>query len=879
MPSPAEVQDSLIGLQFGHYRILQRIGSGGMGVVYRGFDTHLDRDVAIKVLKPGTIADDHSRKSFRNEAHALSKLNHPNIATIFDFHTEDGRDFLVMEFIDGVPVSQRLLEGSLPQKDVIALGAQLAEALSAAHDRSVIHRDLKPSNLCLTADGRLKILDFGLAKLRLSANVGPASETLSETHVMAGTLAYMAPEQVLGLEVDARTDLHAAGTVLYQMATGLPPFVAADRLELMNEVLRSSPPPASTRNPRLSPELDRIIHKCLERDPDNRYQSAKELAIDLRRLQSDLPSLASSEQAGTTRIPRISRRKKWVAVIPSLVVLLGVGIITGRFPASVFTGQKSPEIPRDKQLAVLPFTVTDGDPQRAAFGAGLTETLTVRLTQFTRDPFLQVVPTAEVRGRQIAGVDEARQEFGVNLVLEGSLHKAGNQIRINLILVDARTRRQLRANSLTVTDGDAFRAEDAVVTAGFEMLGMDTRASSLGEHYPHGTQVAGAYDYYIQGRGYLQNYDREENLNSAIQVFQRALELDKNYALAHAGLGEAYWQKYRLNKLPQWLGQSRDSCHAANRLDPQLPAAHACLGNLSIATGNYGDAAKEFSLVLQNEPTNDAAYKGLADAYERMGKLQEAESTYKQAIALRPHYWAPYNWLGVFYYNQSRSHEASEMFRQVVALSPDCIRGYFNLSASLTDEGLYDDSIRAAQRSIEIQPSDYGYSNLANALFFQKRYLEAVPAYERAIQYAPNNPLLWWNLADGYYWAPGRRNDSFPAYRHCVDLAIQDLKSNPDDITEKFGILATCQAMLGQKDAALAALNRGFRLAPDHPSLLFHAALVSVQFHDHEGTLRLLTKCLGAGYPQARIRDYPNFDSLRSDPRFQDLFRSKASHN
>lgn len=867
--------DPLIGHLIGHYRIGEKIGSGGMGVVYRAHDEHLDREVAIKVLLPGAIADDSARKKFRNEAYALSKLNHPNIATVHDFDTHDGRDFLVMEFIEGVTLNKRLLEGSLPQKDVIALGTQLADGLSAAHNRAVIHRDLKPSNLRITADGRFKILDFGLAKLRLSARVSGASETLSETHDMAGTLAYMAPEQVLGGEIDARTDIHAAGTVLYQMATGLPPFTAEERSELMNEVLRSSPSPVNTLNPQLSPELGRIIGKCLERDPENRYQSAKELAIDLRRMQTGIQPQAASKRAVAAAFRSISRKKKWTAAIASLVVLLGIGAIVGYFlPPSVTRGHISPEIPREKQLAVLPFTVTDADAQTAAFGAGLTETLTAKLTQLTRDPLLQVVPAPEVRGKHIASVDAARQEFGVNLVLEGSLHTSGKQVRINFILVDTRTRRQLRASSLTATDGDAFRAEDAVVNAAFEMLGMDTRLKEGVERESYGTQVAGAYDYYLQGRGYLQNYDREENLDSAIEVFRHALALDKNYALAYAGLGEAFLQKYHLNALPQWLRQSWDSCRTANKLDAQLPAAHACLGNLSIATGKYADAATEFSLVLQNEPTNDAAYKGLADAYERIGKLHEAESTYKQAIALRPHYWATYNWLGVFYYHQARVHEASEMFRQVVALAPDSIRGYYNLGASLMDEGQYDDSIRASQRSIEIQPSDYGYLNLGSAYLFQKRYDDAIRAYEQASAYSQKDPLVWWNLGDGYYWAPGRRKDSVAAYRKCAELASQELTQNRND-TEKLGILAVCQAMLGQKSASIATLEHAFRISPDDPSLLFQAALVHIQFDDRDETLRELTKCRAAGYPAARIRDYPNFQSLHSEPKFQELLRAQ----
>jgi serine/threonine protein kinase/tetratricopeptide (TPR) repeat protein len=843
-----------------------------MGVVYRAHDEHLDREVALKVLLPGTIANDSARRKFRNEAFALSKLNHPNIATVHDFDTDNSLDFLVMELIEGVTLSAMLLEGSLPQKDVTSLGVQMAAGLAAAHDRGVIHRDLKPANLRITSDGRCKILDFGLAKLRLSANASPSTETMSETSLMAGTLPYMAPEQVLGGEIDARTDIHATGTVLYQMATGLPPFHSPDRSELVNEVLRSCPPPPDTLNPRLSPELARIITKCLERDPENRYQSAKELAIDLRHLQ--LSTQSPAEPPYAAHRSALGAKKKSLALIASLLALLVAGLGLWHFLSnSSKRASMSPPLPLDKQLAVLPFTVSDGDPQRVAFGAGLTETLTAKLTQLTRDPLLQVVPAPEVLRNRVDSVDGARKEFGVNLVLEGSLHTSGRQMRVNFILVEARTRRQLRANSLTLADDDAFHIEDAVVSAAFEMLGMDTRLTERAEQDPHRTQVAGAYDYYLQGVGYLQNYDRPQNVDNAIQLFQRALGLDKNYALAYAGLGEAFLQKYRFTQIAPTLQQARDSCRTANQLDPQLPTAHSCLGGLAVATGDYAKAVREFSLVLQREPTNDAAYKGLAKAYERMGKLEQAESTYKQAIALRPHYWATYNWLGAFYYNQARVHDASEMFRQVIALAPDSVRGYSNLAASLMDEGLYNDALHAAQRSIEIQPSDDAYSNLGSASFFLQRYNDAISAFQKATEVSPHDPLLWLNLGDGYYWAPGRRENASPAYQRCTEFASQQLDQNSKD-SVTLGILAVCQAMLGRKESSFTSLNRALRLTPDDPSVLFFAALVHMQFDERDNALHYLTKCRAAGFPQPKLRDYPNFQPLHSDPNFQRLIQA-----
>ena len=280
-------QDRAVGQTLSHYLIVEKIGAGGTGEVFRARDQRLLRDVAIKVIPPGTLITESSRKHFRTEALLLSKLNHPNVTTIHDFDTEHGVDFLVMEYIPGITLNKKLATESLSEKEVIRLGIQLAEGLAAAHEQGIVHRDLKPGNLRLTSDGRLKILDFGLASLRL-----PEVDTsiASETQTMAGTLPYMAPEQLSGAKVDSRTDIHGAGSVLYEMATGQRPFGDVERSQLVSAILRQPPQPPTALNPRLSPDLARIITKCLEKEPENRYQSAKELAVDLRRLARDTES-------------------------------------------------------------------------------------------------------------------------------------------------------------------------------------------------------------------------------------------------------------------------------------------------------------------------------------------------------------------------------------------------------------------------------------------------------------------------------------------------------------------------------------------------------------------------------------------------------------
>jgi tetratricopeptide (TPR) repeat protein len=878
MPDQVLSADSLIGLEFSHYRIIEEIGSGGMGVVFRAHDNHLDREVAIKVLHPGTITNEGARKHLHKEALALSKLNHPNIATIYDFDDQRGIDFLVMEYIPGITLNHKLAAGSLPEKEVIRLGVQLAEGLSAAHEHGVVHRDLKPGNLRLTDDGRLKILDFGLAKLRQPVSECATTESLSETHAMAGTLPYMAPEQLLGVDIDARTDIHAAGSVLYEMATGQRPFAEVPSGHLIGAILRSPPAEPRTLNPKVSRELERIIGKCLEKEPESRYQSAKELAVDLCRLGRDngpVPTSGRDHIVHWSSWVRLNRGALlWAAI--AVPVFLAAAALLGPVRQQLRGGLGLSPIPHEKQVAVLPFSVVGNDPETAAFGAGLTETLTAKLTQLTGDTSLQVVPATEIRAKHINTVDDARKEFGANLALEGSLYKSGGQVRVNYILVDAHSLRQVRASSLTVAVTDPFSAQDAVVDGAIQMLELKVQGRERQALESHGTQVARAYDYYLQGRGYLQNYDRVENLDSAIQVFERALALDPNYALAYAGLGDAYWKKYESSKEPAWIERSRQTCQQANRLDSQLSSAHGCLGTLYAGTGDYQEAALQFERAVESEPTNDSAFRGLANAYEQLGKQQEAERTLRRAIELRPHYWASYNWLGAYYYRQARFREAAEMFNQVVALAPDSFLGYSNLGAAYVELARYNEAITVLERSIAIRPYDYGYTNLGNAYFFLRRYEEADHAYEQAVKLNEKDSLVWWNLGDGYYWTPGKRNQSVAAYRQAIAIAGEDLRVNSND-SDAYGVLAICHAMLGEKGPAMDALHRGLQLSPEDPSLFFEAAIVHNQFDQPDEAIAWLKKAVAAGYSPSRIRDFPDFEPLRTKPQFQEFLRPKLN--
>jgi len=859
----------LSGTIIGRFAIQELLGKGGMGEVYRASDLRLKRQVALKRIAPHLRGDKRSRERLWKEAEWASRLSDPHIAAVHDVIDEENELFIVMEYVEGQTLRRRLAE-PISIIEFLPIATECTLALAAAHNAGVVHHDIKPENIMLTTSGQVKVLDFGVAKNLPSQRESTLStQTCTE---FAGTLNYMAPEAVREEKSDSRADIFSLGIVFYEAIAGSNPFRAKSFLETSDRILHHDQVPLCELNPKLPAEFDRIVGKMLAKDPAQRYSAAADLAVDLRALERTL----TESGARVIRQLPVARRRwamPWGTLILAAASLVAIAAYTpARQQLKVWLGI-SP-IPRTKQVAVLPLSVADGDAQTAAFGAGLTETLTAKLTQLTGDPSLQVVPATEIRGKHVSTVDDARKEFGVNLVLEGSLHKSGQQVRVNYILVDARTRRQLRAESLTFAATDSFAAEDAFVNGAIRMLELEIQGRQRKALETHGTEVAGAYDYYLQGRGYLQNYDREENLDIAVQVFERALAIDPGYALAYAGLGDAYWKKYRSNKEPSWIEKSRAACQQASRLDSKLSSAHACLGTLSAGTGNYQEAAREFERAVETEPTNDDAFRGLAGACERLGKPEEAENTYRRAIELRPHYWAGYNWLGAFYYRHVRFREAAEMFNQVVALAPDSFLGYSNLGATHVEQARYADAIKILEKSIAIRPSDYGYTNLGNAYFFLRRYEEADQAYQQAIKLSEKDSLLWWNLGDGYYWTPGKRSQSVAAYRQGITTAEEELRVNPRN-SYSYGVLAICHAMLGEKKLALDALGSGLQLSPADPFLLFQAALVYNQFGQSDEAIAWLKKAQTAGYSQARIRDYPNFDSLWINPRSQELLRGR----
>ncbi len=836
-----------------------------MGVVYRAHDTRLDRDVALKVVRSRALNDGSARERFRKEALLLSRLCHPNIAQVYDFDTEDGVDFLIMEFVTGDTLASTITRGPILEETTINLGIQIASALENAAEVGIVHRDLKPGNIMMTVKGGAKVLDFGLARMfRSDENV---TETLDAGGV-AGTLPYMAPEQLRGEPADFRSDIYSLGGILYEAGTGQRPFDSRISTGLISDILNKSPIAPRQRNPNLSLGFESVVLRCLAKEPRQRYQRASELRVALETIRGSGGMVPSGMRTVRLRSLRI------LVVAALLIVTTWVGVVV--------TWRSSKRLPRvnaaiANELAVLPLNTKNENGETLAFDNGLVETLTSRLTQLSRRHPLQVVPASEVRAKGVTNLQEAREQFGATLGLQLNVQRSGQLVRVNYALVDAKLHRQLGGDTITAPASDPFSLEDRVAESIVKCLEIELQPQEEKSLNEHGTNQPSAYDYYLQGRGYLQEPQKPENIDSAITVFGHALERDPGYALAIAGLGEAYWRRYELDNENRWAIQAQGSCEKAIAFDANQAESHACLGMVYEGMGKYEDAVNQYRRAVEIEPTRDDAIRGLASAYAKLGRMDEAERTLQVAIGVRPQYWKGYNSLGALYMNEGRYEEAAKMFSQVVALAPDSFRGFSNLGATYVRLGRYPEAIKSLQDSIKIRPTEEAVSNLGTAFYSLRQFDNAGKSYSEATKLNDQNYVIWGNLADSYYYS-GKRANATLAYQRAISLAEKRLEVNPRDASVLSDI-SGYYAMLGRRQEAFASLEKALKLSEKKdPDVLFEAAMVHNQFGETSRALELLDKALVAGFSPTTISDAPALDNLRGNERFQVILRSRLNH-
>ncbi|MEO5936028.1 MAG: tetratricopeptide repeat protein [Terriglobales bacterium] len=863
---------NLTGRTIGRFVIGARLGQGGMGEVYRAEDSVLRRAVAIKRITPRLSADEQYKVRLLKEAERASSFSNQNVAVVHDVLEEHGSVFLVMEYVEGRTLRARM-GTPISLDEFYDMAEQCVRGIAGAHQNGILHCDIKPENIMIGPRGQIKILDFGLAK-QLPRDTDDTLDEIASTRSgnFSGTVAYMAPEVLLEKPADARSDIFSLGVVFYEVLTRTHPFRAASLIGTSDRILREEPPPMGAGLP---PALDFLVSKMLSKDPEHRQNSAEEVLRELTAVRegSATSGMLSWQHWRKRMRQHPAKAYAGVAVAAFLVLAAAVWIVKARFPQA-FRPQlvHTVPLPATRQLAVLPFSTTGTENAERAYGLGLAETVTSRLAEVSTGLPLQVVSAGDIRAQSIRTAEQARMHYGANLVLEGTLSRSGATVRVHYTLVDPADRRIVRAGMISGDAADPFGLEDRVVESVMKSLEMELSAGARAQNAATRTQQPAAYDFYLRGRGYLQEYDRPENIDNAIQVFQRSLLGDPNYALAYAGLGESYRHKYDQTRDAAWMQRGQEACRKASELGPNLPDGHVCLGVIFTHTGKYEEAVAEFRKALATEPRHDQAQVELALALERSGRFDEAETTYRNAVALRPQYWSPHNRLGRFYLARGKYAEAIEKFEQVVALAPDSFRGYSNLGAAYLMTGRFAEAIPKLEKSFAIRPNAAAGNNLGAAYFYQRRYADAAKAYEKAALLDQKDYAIVGNVAEAYYWA-NRRELALQNYQKAIAMAKQTLGTNPKhELTLR--ALALYSAMIGDRVKAIE-FNQKARAAAGaqsrDPEGSLSTAIVYAKLGDRDATFRYLNEAVKRGLALDRVTQSPNFSHLSDDPRMKTL--------
>lgn len=863
------------GSDFGpRYHIEALLGRGGMGEVYKATDRELGRSVAIKLVLTDLATDPEIMQRFKQELLMASKVSHKNILRIHDLGEVEGLKFISMAYVEGSDLHHVLKqEGRLPIERAVKIFRQLCSALAAAHAEGVLHRDLKPQNVLVDQDDNVYVSDFGLAK-----SLETGAEGMTRTGELMGTPRYMAPEQALRGKLDHRADLYSLGLILYEMVTGEVPFAGETAMQVMLLRIQEKPRNPKEINPDLPDYLAKIIMRCLEKEPERRYQSAEEILRDLdaeRATGSSLRSIAIN-------LPVPERGNwGWFAGATGLVLVMAAfaipsvrRLILGQPKPATANSTLSgvPPLVQGKYLAILPLRVLGNDPSLNYIAEGLSDAITARLFQMKDLHLASTSETERVKLSDSAG--KIARDLGVNLILSGDLESSGDQIRIIVSLQDVAAGRRLWSQEFSGSSRDVLRIEDQVFARLAPALELNPNDIALAASAPHPTESADAYQLYLKGNSVFHSAHDVQGVRAGMDLYEGALKKDHSFALAYAGLADANLQMYRETKENLWAERAVGAAQQAEHLNDNLPEVHLSLGSVYYSTGKYAQAIAELDRALELAPNSDDAYRRLGSAYLAEGRKDDALWAFQKAVKSNPYYWDNHNALGTAYYRLGDYDKAVAAYRHVIELEPDNPAGYENMGNVYCQEGKYRDAIPPLEKALSLQASYDIYSNLGVAYFFLKRYGEAVKVFSKAVELNSNDQMSMGNLGDAYRWS-GQAEKAAAAYGKAIELCNQALKINPRD-AEIMAYLALYYAKTGQEEQALSMAEHARSLAKDDVNLIYDDAVVHALTGHAPEALSTLREAFQKGYAVDYAKNDPELNRLASNPEFENLVKEFA---
>ncbi len=851
------------GSRLGLFEIIGPLGAGGMGEVYRARDMRLGRDVALKVLPEAFARDPVRVGRFSREARMLASVNHPSIAAIYGAEEDGDTRYLVLELVPGDTLAEWMSRGPLSLDESLSFARQIAEALEAAHERGVVHRDLKPSNIKVTPDGKIKVLDLGLAKMmeepHEETNLSN-SPTMVQDHtrpgVILGTAEFMSPEQARGKAIDKRTDIWAFGCILFEMLCGHRAFSGETISDILAAILTKEPQ-WNALPPYTPARIRDLLDRCLEKDANQRLRDIGEARVEIERVLS-----------GDSAPPRRSHRPRWRLAAALVIILAGgwIFLVQRHGAPSAGVGEKA--------LVVLPAKILSDFPGGQLVGDGLVETLSVRLNQV---PGIQVVTP----GAAVLAADKNSDSFGAarsvgaHLVVRSSVVRNGEMVRIIYSVWNVQTRQEVAGGTVDGTTSDLFGMQDRLAENVAVALKLPAPSKKMAT--PVGLETASQQERYLEAVGLLQRYDRRDAVEKAVRILETLAGERPDSPLAQAALGRAALAMFDFTQERAWADRAFSAAEAAHRLAPALPEVEITLGETLLATGREKDAVESFRRALASQPGRYEALLGLGRALGASGQDQEAAAAFRRAIALQPGVFAAYNQLGAFDAGRGRFREAAQSFQTVTRLVPDSYRAFSNLGGVWTMGCDFSSALAAYRKALQLKPDDPdSASNLGLTQLWTGNFAEAVASLEKAARAAPNDYRVWANLGDAYRGARAPQEKTNAAFQRSLGLARDALKLNPKEAAA-YSFVATDLAKTGHASEAGGQVQKALALDGKNPNVLSDAAIVAALSGRTDEAVAFLQRAVEAGYCRAIVARQPEFESLRQDSRYQSLLAARPA--